>query len=202
MNSNKCRSNLALSTKSPAPSLSVPTAPSRDTIGAIRSASCPEMRREELSVMMTQEKLEVYQCCDYLAAPDDDDHEFCDYSDDDDEDEIDAMDAGSSLNAACRTSICEWMYRVVDHFGVDREGESTVVTTCDWIPDRFCSLIDLSRLSAQSSPWPCPTRIDSSLSVTAPHDKRSISYPPRPCISPLKFIRPGGGRKLARYCPY
>ncbi|KAL7480869.1 hypothetical protein ACHAW6_006534 [Cyclotella cf. meneghiniana] len=136
MNSNKCRSNLALSTKSPAPSLSVPTAPSRDTIGAIRSASCPEMRREELSAMMTQEKLEVYQCCDYLAAPDDDDHELCDYSDDDDEDEIDAMDAGSSLNAACRTSICEWMYRVVDHFGVDRE----VVAVAMSYTDRLLSL--------------------------------------------------------------
>ena len=129
MNNNMHRSNLALSAQSPVPSLTLPTAPSTDTIGAIRSASSPEMRREELSVMMTQEKLEVYQCCDYLAA-EDDERDFCDYSDDE-EDEVDAVDAGNSLNAACRTSICEWMYRVVDHFGVDRQGESTTVTACN-----------------------------------------------------------------------
>lgn len=64
--------------------------------------------------MMSQEDLEVYQVCDYLES----------YDQSEDEEENDDG-RGNHLNAACRTSICEWMYRVVDHFGVDREGKCT-----------------------------------------------------------------------------
>jgi hypothetical protein len=101
------------SSSSPTPSLNLTTATfdeaQENTIASIRSVCPPDLRRDTLSAMVAQEALEMYQCCDYMVS--------YDQTEDDDE------GFGNHLNETCRTSICEWMYRVVDHFGVDREGE-------------------------------------------------------------------------------
>ena len=86
-------------------------------IADIRSSFCADTRRESLSAMMAQEDLDIYRVCDYLES-----YDQRDYDDDDND-----AERGNHLNATCRTSICEWMYRVVDHFGVDREGKHCVM---------------------------------------------------------------------------
>ena len=78
--------------------------------GGAGSHASREVQYDQLTTMLRQEERDSYQCCDYLqnypSAYDDD-----------------ALSQGEkSINEACRTSIAEWMYRVVDHFRVDREG--------------------------------------------------------------------------------
>ncbi|KAK1741634.1 cyclin family protein [Skeletonema marinoi] len=64
---------------------------------------------DQLTTMLRQEERDSYRCCDYLQN-------YPSGFDDD------ALSQGEkSINEACRTSIAEWMYRVVDHFRVDRE---------------------------------------------------------------------------------
>jgi hypothetical protein len=97
----------------------------KSMIAEIKSSLCSETRREALSAMLAQEVLDVYHVCDYLESYD---------QTDDEEDNLDDG-KGNHLNAICRTSICEWMYRVVDHFGVDREGKHAV--SYDFAPVSF-----------------------------------------------------------------
>lgn len=69
-----------------------------------------DVQYDQLTTMLRQEERDSYRCCDYLQN-------YPSGFDDD------ALSQGEkSINEACRTSIAEWMYRVVDHFRVDREG--------------------------------------------------------------------------------
>lgn len=78
--------------------------------GETPSAS-QNVQYDQLTTMLHQEERGNYSCCDYLQN----------YSSGFDDD---TMSQGEkSINEACRTSIAEWMYRVVDHFRVDREGK-------------------------------------------------------------------------------
>lgn len=90
--------------------------------GVTSQTSSRDMRRDQLRAMMIQEDREGYKCSDYLSY----------YTETSSVIETVGGDVGctlrrpaivvKNLNVSCRTSICEWMYRVVDHFGVDREG--------------------------------------------------------------------------------
>lgn len=76
-----------------------------------RSHASREVQYDQLTTMLRQEERNSYRCTDYLqnypSAFDDD-----------------SLSQGEkNINEACRTSIAEWMYRVVDHFRVDREGK-------------------------------------------------------------------------------
>ena len=82
----------------------------------IRSSSCIDSRRASLLAMMAQEDMDVYHVCDYLES----------YNNSVKDKDICEDGKGNHINATCRTSICEWMYRVVDHFGVAREGKFVV----------------------------------------------------------------------------
>ena len=79
----------------------------------IRTSICEETRCEALRAMIAQEEVESYRVCDYLKS-----YEKC-------KDKGNDRDDGRCplLNSTSRMSICEWMYRVVDYFGIDREGE-------------------------------------------------------------------------------
>lgn len=89
--------------------------------GVTSQTSSRDMRRDQLRAMMIQEDREGYKCSDYLSY----------YTETSSVIETVGGDVGctlrrpaivvKNLNVSCRTSICEWMYRVVDHFGVDRE---------------------------------------------------------------------------------
>jgi len=65
--------------------------------------------------------VESYRVCDYLKS-----YEKC-------EDKGNDRDDGRCplLNSTSRMSICEWMYRVVDYFGIDREVVSIAISYVD-----------------------------------------------------------------------
>lgn len=67
-----------------------------------------ELLYDQLYNMIAQEDVIGYKCCDYLSY----------YSH-----ETDKPKAQRNIDVACRTSICGWMYRVADHFMIDREGK-------------------------------------------------------------------------------
>lgn len=65
---------------------------------------------DQLRNMIAQEERDGYKCCDYLSF----------YSPEHEE----KPKATKSIDEGCRTSICGWMYRVADHFCLDREGKN------------------------------------------------------------------------------
>mmetsp|Transcript_5675 Transcript_5675/g.11120 ORF Transcript_5675/g.11120 Transcript_5675/m.11120 type:complete len:416 (-) Transcript_5675:83-1330(-) len=87
----------------------------------------PEMRRDQLRSMISQEQREGYRCTDYMifyASRAEETsmttklsmkNEFGDIA------STNGNGCSKQLNISCRTSICEWMYRVIDHFSADRE---------------------------------------------------------------------------------
>lgn len=82
-------------------------------ISDIRTSVCEATRYEALRAMIAQEDEESYRVCDYLKSYQKSEDEGYDRDD----------GRCPLLNSTSRMSICEWMYRVVDYFGVDREGE-------------------------------------------------------------------------------
>ena len=69
-----------------------------------------DVQYDQLKTMLRQEERGSYRCCDYLQN----------YPSGLDDDTL--SQGEKNINETCRTSIAEWMYRVVDHFRVDREG--------------------------------------------------------------------------------
>ena len=63
---------------------------------------------DQMYNMIAQEEVIGYRCCDYLS------YYSC---------QAEKPKAQKSIDVACRTSICGWMYRVADHFMIDREGK-------------------------------------------------------------------------------
>lgn len=66
------------------------------------SPASRDVQCDQLVTMLRQEERDSYRCCDYMQNY--------------------PHQGEKSINEVCRTSIAEWMYRVVDHFRVDREG--------------------------------------------------------------------------------
>ncbi|KAL7470549.1 hypothetical protein ACHAXS_010810 [Conticribra weissflogii] len=89
------------------------------------SYESPEMRRDQLRSMISQEERDGYKCTDYMSFYDSTsetsttsfltNNEFGDIA------TAKGYGCSKQLNISCRTSICEWMYRVIDHFSADRE---------------------------------------------------------------------------------
>lgn len=80
---------------------------------ATAPASCPpDLVYDQLCNMVAQETRDGYKCCDYLR---------CYYSPHSLQPEKER--SAKKIDEGCRTSICGWMYRVADHFSIDREGE-------------------------------------------------------------------------------
>ncbi|KAL7444079.1 hypothetical protein ACHAXH_009925 [Discostella pseudostelligera] len=75
-----------------------------------------ELRYDQLYNMIAQEEVPEYGCCDYLSY----------YSPQAEKPKIQ-----KSIDVACRTSICGWMYRVADHFMIDREVVSIALSYID-----------------------------------------------------------------------
>ncbi len=73
----------------------------------VKNHSTLELLYDQLYIMVAQEEVAGYRSCDYLSY----------YSH-----QADMPKAQKSIDLACRTSICGWMYRVADHFLIDREG--------------------------------------------------------------------------------
>jgi hypothetical protein len=63
---------------------------------------------DQLHNMIAQEERDGYRCCDYLS--------FYPV-------QLEDRKTPKRIDAGCRTSICGWMYRIADHFKIDREGE-------------------------------------------------------------------------------
>jgi hypothetical protein len=76
-------------------------------IYGVDAQSSRDLLYDQLHNMIAQEKRDGYRCHDYLRF----------YSLQPEKRKTPKIDAG------CRTSICAWMYRVADHFTIDREGE-------------------------------------------------------------------------------
>ena len=76
-------------------------------IGGGGSQSSRELLHDQLCNMIAQEERSGYKCCDYLSY----------YP------KSKSSTKSKSIDEGCRTSICGWMYRVADHFAIDREGE-------------------------------------------------------------------------------
>jgi len=104
---------------------------------------------DRVNVMLCQEMSEAYQCKDYLlrrrsekAA-----ESQCDMSDDDSVpppliEEIDTL---------CREKMCEWAYRVVDHFNASREIVAIAFSYLDRFVDRCCCDRAAFKLAAMTS---------------------------------------------------
>ena len=77
-------------------------------IHGIESQASRELRYDQLCNMIAQEERDGYKCSEYLSY----------YST-----QPEKRRVSKNIDEGCRTSICGWMYRVADHFAIDREGE-------------------------------------------------------------------------------
>lgn len=113
-------------------SYGMPGSAQEDLVHEVATRENPHLRRDQLRNMISQEERDGYKCADYMSY----------YSSTSSSSNIQSdllgngfsevacrKTSGSSkkLNVSCRSSICEWMYRVIDHFGADREGMSDIL---------------------------------------------------------------------------
>jgi len=88
--------------------------------------SSRELIYDQLRNMIAQEEKDGYKCCDYLSY----------YS----VHPKKPRKASKNIDEGCRTSICGWMYRVADHFDIDREVVSIALSYIDRILSmNYCS---------------------------------------------------------------
>ncbi|KAL7538485.1 hypothetical protein ACHAWF_006144 [Thalassiosira exigua] len=83
----------------------------RNSDGAQTRAS-RELLMDQLRNMIAQEDMDGYKCCDYLSLY------FI---------QSNKQRATKKIDEGCRTSICGWMYRVADHFAIDREAQASFI---------------------------------------------------------------------------
>jgi len=93
---------------------------------------------DQLSVLLFQEESPSYTCCDYLSmtAWQTDIYQLMEKRENASKRMID-----SRIDEFCREQICEWSYRVVDYFRIDRE----VVSLSLSYLDRFLSTCNCDR---------------------------------------------------------
>jgi len=91
-----------------------------------RSQASSELLYDQLCNMIAQEERDGYKCCDYLS--------YYSGRSPSSSSSTDIRKSKSSktkgIDEGCRTSICGWMYRVADHFAIDREGK-LLIFCCD-----------------------------------------------------------------------
>lgn len=87
-----------------------------DAFRGIDAKASRELRYDQLCNMIAQEERDGYKCCDYLSY----------YSM-----QPAKSRASKNIDGGCRTSICSWMYRVADHFSIDREVVSIALSYID-----------------------------------------------------------------------
>ena len=116
------------------------------------------MVKEEVKVLMTQD-LKVYKCEEYQTskeAPlDDDDSDDCPSLVRDDvssKDDSSSEDLESDIiDGACREKLCEWMFRVVDHFHHPREIVSVAFSYLDRFINKYYCNQKAYKLAAMTS---------------------------------------------------
>jgi len=83
-----------------------------------RSQASSELLYDQLCNMIAQEERDGYKCCDYLSY-------YPGRSPSSSSTDIRKSKSSKTkgIDEGCRTSICGWMYRVADHFAIDREGK-------------------------------------------------------------------------------
>ena len=101
-----------------------------------RSPASSELLYDQLCNMIAQEERDGYKCCDYLSY-------YPGRSPSSSLTDIRKSKSSKTkgIDEGCRTSICGWMYRVADHFAIDREGKLQMFL-CFVIPIylvHFCS---------------------------------------------------------------
>ncbi|KAL7530857.1 hypothetical protein ACHAXR_003714 [Thalassiosira sp. AJA248-18] len=89
-----------------------------DIIHGGETRASRELLYDQLCNMIAQEERDGYKSCDYLSY----------YPQ-----EPERPKASKNIDEGCRTSICGWMYRVADHFGIDREVVSIALSYIDRI---------------------------------------------------------------------
>lgn len=87
---------------------------------------------ESLSVMVEQEKL--YRCRDYLSRLSRHEHK----SDDACDNESYISESEDTIDVICREKMCDWSYRVCEHFHTNREIVSFSFSMLDRFVDLYC----------------------------------------------------------------
>jgi hypothetical protein len=103
-------------------------------IYGVEAESSRDLLYDQLYKMIAQEERAGYRCCDYLSF----------YSP-----QPEKRKSPKSIDANCRTSICKWMYRVADHYAIDREGE---LMSCFELSDAYAFRCTY-QLIASTSPF-------------------------------------------------
>ncbi|KAL3778214.1 hypothetical protein ACHAW5_009616 [Stephanodiscus triporus] len=85
-------------------------------IYGVEAQSSRDLLYDQLYKMIAQEERAGYRCCDYLSF----------YSP-----QQEKRKSPKSIDANCRSSICKWMYRVADHYAIDREVVSIALSYID-----------------------------------------------------------------------
>lgn len=101
-----------------------------------RNKNSLELRFDQLRGLLALENKEGYKCYDYLSfyspSPDESGRRrLSEFSDSKTRESRDGQK--NKIDEHCRTAICEWMYRVLDYFGVDREAASIALSYTDRI---------------------------------------------------------------------
>eukprot|EP00571_Detonula_confervacea_P009607 CAMPEP_0172318214 /NCGR_PEP_ID=MMETSP1058-20130122/34187_1 /TAXON_ID=83371 /ORGANISM="Detonula confervacea, Strain CCMP 353" /LENGTH=357 /DNA_ID=CAMNT_0013032975 /DNA_START=109 /DNA_END=1182 /DNA_ORIENTATION=- len=94
-------------------------------IHGVNPPSSRELIYDQLCNMIVQEARDGYKSCDYLRY----------YST-----QSEKPKASQDIDEGCRTSICGWMYRVADHFAIDREVVSIALSYIDRVlSSNYCT---------------------------------------------------------------
>jgi hypothetical protein len=93
---------------------------------------------DRLRVMMVQEKSETYSCRNYILRRKMEHLESTKSMESDDDDGSAVPPLDNEIDTLCREKMCEWAYRVVDHFHASREIVASAFSYLDRFVDR-CS---------------------------------------------------------------
>jgi len=121
------------------------------SIFGVDTQASRELLRDQLVNMVAQEERDGYQASDYMRY----------YQ----QLQNQKPRVSKNIDERCRTSICGWMYRVADHFSIDREGTRLHVfhnscSTCWYNQSVITShLLPFYLCIIQSFRLPCHTSI-------------------------------------------
>ena len=108
-----------------------------------RGQFCSDQLREKIWIMKEKEST-VYECKDYLSRRRLVGGELSNTNETNDKSCADSVQQGESdfindheVDITCRKTMCEWCYRIVDHFGGDRELVAVAMNYLDRVLDKF-----------------------------------------------------------------
>jgi len=93
---------------------------------------------DRINVMLYQEMSDAYQCKDYLLRRRSENETSTNCGMSDDSDEGTPPPLINEIDTLCREKMCEWAYRVIDHFHASREIVAIAFSCLDRFVDR-CS---------------------------------------------------------------